>query len=150
MFLEAIRVAGLYEDGVDEAEDGESPSNLFAGCAQSLANTYQKQWRLDDALQMQKLALRVHRRLHGDEYEDVALSLNNMGLILKNLEKFDRAMKKLGQAHAIFVRLHGEDHPRAAMVLGNMAQVMKRQGRHAEAPELHEKVLEIDSRIRMR
>jgi len=68
-------------------------------------------------------ALRITRKNLGKEHIQVATSLNNLALVLKNLENYQKAKKLLKEALLITKNNLGEEHIQVATSLNNLALI---------------------------
>ena len=96
-------------------------------------------------------ALRIDKKVYGDEHPDVARDLNNLaqlleqqvGLLVHTLlngnisaiysiqGKLEEAEAPMREALAIFKKVLGEEHPNVAVLLNNIAEVLRAQVRPA-------------------
>ena len=92
---------------------------------------------------MYERALAIRETTLGRDHPEVALILNNLGLMLKSQGAFTEARPLLERALAIRERALGKAHPYVATSLNNLATLLRALGKHAEARPLYERALEI-------
>jgi tetratricopeptide (TPR) repeat protein len=78
-------------------------------------------------------ALAIWKKALGPEHPDVAVTLNNMGLVYWRSSKYDQAHQYLRKAVAIWETALGPEHPLLAWPLGGIGNVFVDQGRHHDA-----------------
>lgn len=78
-----------------------------------------------DAVLCWENALEVRQQALGDSHPDVANTLNNMGIALGRLERFDEAMESLNKALQIRTTIYGKLHLEIAATLHNIANVFQ-------------------------
>ena len=91
-----------------------------------LANMFETQGRLDEALDHYKRALAIMRKALGEEHTSVADSLMGMGLVFKAQGRLDEALDHYERALAIKRKALGEEHTDVADILYKMALLKKR------------------------
>jgi tetratricopeptide (TPR) repeat protein len=107
---------------------------------------YQEQGRYGEAEPLLQKALKLHRRLAGDDHPDVATSLNNLARLYKSQGRYNEAEPLYEQSLEIRKHQLGADHPAVATSLNNLAELYNSQGRYNEAEPLYEQSLEIMER----
>jgi len=89
-------------------------------------------------------ALSIYRAaLGGDNYVDVAVTLNNVGQIYRHLGKYDKAMDAYQRALAVMKASLGDSHRNVAATLHNIALLKTTQGEYDEALVLYKEVLTV-------
>lgn len=63
----------------------------------------------------------------------VASSLNNLGVVLEAMGRYDEALDALNQCHTLQLQLLSADHPDLAATLNNLGKVLHRTAKHDEA-----------------
>ncbi|HEX6290582.1 MAG TPA: FxSxx-COOH system tetratricopeptide repeat protein [Herpetosiphonaceae bacterium] len=91
-------------------------------------------------------ALAIRQRLLGPDHPDTAMSLHNLGNVVKERGHYTEAQGYLEQALAIRQRLLGPDHPQTTQSLNNLAVVFYHQGQYSEAQGYLEQALAIRQR----
>jgi tetratricopeptide (TPR) repeat protein len=99
------------------------------------------------AAELHEQALAMYQRLYDGDHHDVALSLSNLAVDLRELGEHARARELNEQALAMRQRLHEGDHPDVALSLSNLAADLSELGEHARARELGEQALAMRQRL---
>lgn len=86
-------------------------------------------------------ALRLRRKLFGEEHPDVALSLANPASVLQDLKQNDEAGQRYRQVLTLQHRLPGPEHPWLATTLNNLATLLRDRGEYEEADSLFRRAL---------
>ncbi|MGP0022601.1 MAG: FxSxx-COOH system tetratricopeptide repeat protein [Streptosporangiaceae bacterium] len=108
------------------------------------AGTYlQVQVQLTDAKVLQERALVITEAAYGPDHPEVAIHLNNLALILKDLGDPEGARPLDERALVITEAAQGPDHPEVAIRLNNLAGILKDLGDPEGARELQERALAI-------
>jgi tetratricopeptide (TPR) repeat protein len=105
------------------------------GRATYKANGYQA------ALELFGRARALRARLLGEEHHLVAQSMNSMGVVLKELGRFDEAQATLARSLAISTATLGESHPVTSKAMANLGLLLDGQGRDAEAEKYQRRAL---------
>lgn len=157
--LQAFAFSRLYaNEGYDDPKDD---AEAWARLAHAAAARVTDDWRLDaelannDALvNLKRLALKaaladfervlaLQEEHEGAEHPEVAMTLNNLGVTLTNLGRYDEAIEKYRRSLELHERLEGRDHPETGHAEHNLGYVLRRQGRYAEAQAHYERALEV-------
>ena len=77
----------------------------------------------------------------------LATSLNNLGRLYTDMERYSEAQSHLDRALTITETALGPDHPYVAVTLKNLATLHQANGRTAQAETLLRRALRIDERI---
>ena len=112
-----------------------------------LGRFYQGQGAYAQALPWRKQCVSVARERLGEDYPDVAESLNSLGELYYFQGRYSEAEPLFRQALELRKRLLGEDHPDVAESLNNLAQLYKVQVRYTEAEPLLREALELYKRL---
>jgi CHAT domain-containing protein/Tfp pilus assembly protein PilF len=111
-----------------------------------------QQGKAAEALAPAQETVRVAQATFGADNPHVALSLNELGLLQRDLEKYSDAEASFHQALTIDVKAYGQDNTEVASVLNNIGDLYRIEGRYPEAEKafhlamsVHEKVLGPDS-----
>ena len=80
-----------------------------------------------------------------DDHLDVAMILNNMGLLRTAQGDYDAAEQCHARALVLVRRHHGDLHPAVSTALNNMALMCQYRGEHVKARLLFEQALEIET-----
>jgi len=74
--------------------------------------------------------------MYGHEHPSVAASYSNMGLVLRNMGKYQEALDMYSKSLEIDIRVHGDSHPLVATSKYNVAGLKEAQGDLEGAREL--------------
>ena len=99
------------------------------------------------ALGYYRNALAIDCELYGEEHEETALDLSNMGLALIEIEEYRDAVFCFRKALAINRKIYGPIHAGVAQVLNNLGSVSLLQGKFREALEFFNNALAIDLKV---
>jgi tetratricopeptide (TPR) repeat protein len=99
------------------------------------------------ARELHEQALEMNQRLYEGDHAEVAKSLGNLALDLRELGDHQRARELDQQALAMNQQLHEGDHPEVAMSLRNLAIDLTELGEHERARRLHEQALAMRQRL---
>ncbi|MEX1369426.1 MAG: serine/threonine-protein kinase [Nannocystaceae bacterium] len=88
------------------------------------------------AVEIFRRVLRIRIEQLGDAHPVTAQAGNNLGLALKNLQRYDEAARSLEQSLERLKASLGPDHPSIEMARNNLASVYYIQRRYEEAVEL--------------
>ena len=91
-------------------------------------------------------ALIIDEKSYGPEHPDVAISLDNLAVLLKVTNRLAEAEPLMRRALTIEETSYGPDHPEVATTLNNLAQLFKATNRSAEAEPLMRRALAIDEK----
>jgi tetratricopeptide (TPR) repeat protein len=132
------------------AVDGTSPSSLYAARVRDLlvqALVEGGKAADPDALQQARRAVESKESLVGAGDPEVAISLSNLGLVLRRLGKLDDAGAAYERALRIRERSLRPDHPDISRVLAALSAVANNAGNFQRARELGERALAIAQRV---
>jgi tetratricopeptide (TPR) repeat protein len=99
------------------------------------------------ALPYSERALAIRQKVLGAEHPDTALSLNNLGLLLKDLGDYPGARSYYERALRIRTEVLGEEHPDTAPSLNNLGLLLRAQGNLAGARPYYERALRINEQV---
>jgi tetratricopeptide (TPR) repeat protein len=133
----------LAELAAGIAERPQAPQALRAGAASVLGQVHRGLGRWDEALEYDRRALELRLDVLGEDHPDVAVSRNNLGLLLYDLDRPVDAIEHLERALGIWLAHLGEDHPEVATARNNLGMVLERAGRVAEAETEYREALRI-------
>jgi tetratricopeptide (TPR) repeat protein len=88
-------------------------------------------------------SLQIREKHLGSDHPDVAVSLNNLALLLQTQGKYADAEPLYRRALKIDEKALGTDHPGVAINLNNLAGLLAAQGKYAEAEPLYRRALKI-------
>ncbi len=144
------------------AEEGDPNADWLRGFALQLAEAIgEPAWELlnqrvvqlsnagqyAQAVTLAEEALTLARQLWGEEYPNIATSLNNLAGLYESQGRYAEAQPLYQQALEINKRLFAGDHPSVATSLNNLAYLYESQGRLAEAQPLYEQALAMIQRL---
>jgi len=89
-------------------------------------------------------ALAIGEAAYGPEHPQVAISINNLGGVLKDLGDLQGAKKNYERALAIDETAYGPDHPDVAIDVNNLGSVLQALGDLQGAKKNYERALAID------
>ena len=112
-----------------------------------LGRFYEGQGLYQEAEPWYEQCLSIVRERLGENYPDVAISLNNLAGLYESQGRYDEAKPLYLQALELRKRLLGEDHPDVATSLNNLAGLYDSQGRYDEAEPLYLQALELRKRL---
>jgi len=140
---------GIYNELLPELKEGESyldylqPSSEWTTVLNDLGVL---QWSIKD-LQGAKFtlneALSMAELVYGERHHDVAVTLNNLGLVYAYDGQHELARPYYERALSIDEELLGPDHPGLIYVLGNFASTVRALGEYDKAEALLRKSLQI-------
>ena len=81
-----------------------------------------------------RLALDVKQQILGDGHPDVAMTLNNLAVLLKATGKLAEAESLYARSLAIFRRALGEDHPKVAACRRNVQKLRMKISADVNSP----------------
>jgi serine/threonine protein kinase/tetratricopeptide (TPR) repeat protein len=130
---------------LNSAAGGESAD--LAASVTELANThfYAGHYEVCEALNRRALAL--DRKLHGDRHPMVSSDLFNLGAIQAELGHYAEAERFYRQGLEITVAWYGDDHHQTAADLTMLGRVVNQQDRPVEALEIFQRALAIKERV---
>jgi CHAT domain-containing protein/tetratricopeptide (TPR) repeat protein len=103
--------------------------------------------KIVEATPLAQEAVRVAQATYGPDRPQVALSLNLLGLLLKEQEKFVDAETALRSALAINVKVYGQESRDVATILNNLADLYRIEGKYADGEKLFLQALSIHEKI---
>jgi tetratricopeptide (TPR) repeat protein len=112
-----------------------------------LGKLYLEIGNYDQAEKMYRVALAINRRLFNPESREVAASLNNLGVALRNEDKMPEAESVHQEALAIRRRLFGNENVDVAASINDLAIVFRHEGRKTEAEALTREALAIRRKL---
>jgi len=114
----------------------------------TIGNSYRSLGALAKAETQLQQALRLRREDSGDESLEVAESLNSIGMLRRDQQKFDEAERLFRKALTLRRKLLGPSHIGLTNSLMNLGGLMLDRGRHDEANALFREALAIRRRVR--
>ncbi len=141
---------GLYEQGetlIQRALDNRIQENNgetleAARDMHSLGELFRLGGNLQDAERFHRQALTIRQRLLGNNHQDTAISMSDLGITVFNLGKNLEAKNLYEQALALYRELPGDNRLEISSTLNNLAQVNHLGlNNHAEAEPLYRESL---------
>lgn len=84
--------------------------------------------RFDEARPIAERALAIREESFGPDFPDLGLSLNILGLILREQGDLEGALRILERGLELWQRVLGQEHPKVAQALNNVGRVLALQG----------------------
>jgi len=140
----------LYNQALEIYEDGKDTDiATYASTINLLAGTYHAQEKYAEAEKKYLEALDIRRNLKGlgESNRDVAISLNNLGLLYADQRRPDQAKSHYEQALLIQKSLFGETNLDIATTLNNLALLFYSQHNLLEAEKSLEATLKIRQKL---
>lgn len=91
--------------------------------------------QLPKAEQVLREALRIQKATYGEVHPEVAVTLNNLAVVLENNQRFDEAETLQRRALSISRKLLGDNHPDVVIALSNLAFLQYTKGDPPQAAE---------------
>jgi tetratricopeptide (TPR) repeat protein len=99
--------------------------------------------RYVDAELLYKRSLAIREKVFGPNHPDVAISLNQLGVLYDTQSRYDDAEQLFKRSLAIREKTLGPNHPDVAESLNALALLYTDQGRHDDAEQLFKRSLAI-------
>jgi tetratricopeptide (TPR) repeat protein len=80
------------------------------------------QGQYDEALKLHQKALKVFRRVYGEDHKNVAQSLRKIGFVLLQQKKYDEAVEMFEEALEVYTRVLGIDNSENAAMHNRIAK----------------------------
>jgi tetratricopeptide (TPR) repeat protein len=122
-----------------------SPPSLRAKAAEALGGVLRNLGRWEEAERLTRESLELRRATFGDDHPDVAVSRNNLGLLLYHLRRPEEGIEHLELALASWREHLGDEHPEIGKARNNLAMVLEQAGRLDEAEREYREALRIRS-----
>jgi tetratricopeptide (TPR) repeat protein len=113
----------------------------------SLAEALRAEARYSEAEQLEKQAAAIDEKTWGPESTNVAVNLNNLGLICLDTSRYTEAEPLFKRALAIDEKALGPDNPSVATNLDNLAELYHDEGRYNEAEPLYKRASAIYEKV---
>ncbi|MCK5257121.1 MAG: tetratricopeptide repeat protein, partial [Deltaproteobacteria bacterium] len=89
----------------------------------------------------------VCEKVHGPDYLNVAILLNNLAELYCDLGRYDKAEPLYEKALGIHETTYGPEHPKVATVLNNLAGLYYALKKYDKARPFYERSLDIDEKV---
>ncbi|KAI9743535.1 MAG: Kinesin light chain 3 [Claussenomyces sp. TS43310] len=113
----------------------------------SLALTYYKQGRWEEAEELQLHVMVTFKKVLGLNRPDTLMSMRKIAMIYSRQERLKEAEELQEQVMQIMTKLLGTEHPGTLATIHDLASTYARQGRVEKAEELHVQVLETRMKV---
>jgi tetratricopeptide (TPR) repeat protein len=147
-----LRGTLAYQEAVDigeyifsEVSEGENEE--FAEFLSGVGLVYYDVGDNNEAIKCFEKALKIDKKIYGEEHPDVARRLNNLGGAWYALGDAKKAIEYYEKALKIDKKIYGEEHPDVATMLNNLGGAWYALGDAKKAIEYYEKALKIDKKI---
>ena len=148
-YADVLRVRGKYEESTALLEsayriavDQLGPYHPWiAPRAVNLGRTYALFDRIDEAEELLRIALDQDRHLYGDEHQNVANSLQNLGVFIYQRRDREEGLRIIEEGLAIEEKALGDDHIYTNQTRGLVANYYTDAGRFEEAEALLDRAL---------
>jgi tetratricopeptide (TPR) repeat protein len=97
-----------------------------------------------DAIKCYSQSLSIATQVFGEQHENVATILNNLGVVYQSLEDFEKAIEFFEQSLDIDRNVYVEQHPNVATHLNNLGEGYRSLGENQKAIEIFEQAIDID------
>jgi len=140
---ESVRLMELQNLGLRyrldfiEIADGLNEKGMF----------YYNGGKYNNAIYVFKKALKIRKKILGEEHPDTAQSYNNLAELYRNMGKYQKAEPLYLKALKIREKVLGEEHPDTASSYNNLAGLYKSIGDYQKAEPLYLKALEIREKV---
>ena len=101
----------------------------------------------DKAMMLYQRALNITKTEYGEKHPDVAISLNNIGLVYSDRGDYGKALEYHDEALKIWTELFGQTHPGVAAPLSNIGSVYYDRGDYGKALEYFDEALKIRTEL---
>eukprot|EP00602_Paraphysomonas_sp_CaronLab_P000015 CAMPEP_0185028022 /NCGR_PEP_ID=MMETSP1103-20130426/13436_1 /TAXON_ID=36769 /ORGANISM="Paraphysomonas bandaiensis, Strain Caron Lab Isolate" /LENGTH=308 /DNA_ID=CAMNT_0027562251 /DNA_START=71 /DNA_END=997 /DNA_ORIENTATION=+ len=126
-----------------ESIGGDTNSKDLLIYGNHLANVMRVLGEKNEAETRLRSILHTSREQRGDWDSITALTLNNLGLVLKQLEDFTGAEKCYAEALEIRCKLYGEKHHDCVITLHNIAELHRARGDEDKAKKVQENIIKL-------
>ena len=109
-----------------------------------LGQTYSGLGKHTAALDIYESVLTIKKDKFGQEHTKVADTIHNMGVILKDLFDFDKAIDCFQKAQKMYEKTSNPDTIRIANAVKNLGVVYTQQGNHQKAIEYFERAMQLE------
>jgi tetratricopeptide (TPR) repeat protein len=112
-----------------------------------LAARGRRQGKLDEAAEFLRRELQVAEKIDGPDSESIAESLQNLGVMLRDLGRLDASAPLLQGAVEIIEKIHGTNSIKSAPMLSALAQLCSMRGEYDRAEGMFLKILDTRRRL---
>ena len=129
------------------AKDLQDQPDVQAEICNTIGEVYRAIGQFNKAEEFHRSARSLQGKTSAGLRSDVATSLTDLALVLRDQGKFAEAESLLREALDIRKKVHSEDDPNVAKSLNNLALVLRSQGKLTEAEDLHLEALGMQKRL---
>ena len=143
---DSAKAEPLFREALAIRQNAVGAEKSFVKIAASMASLGGVLTRLDRADEAEPLlreALDTRRRVLGDAHADTIVSMNELGLLLRDKGDYGEAEKLFREALDLRKAVHGPVHSKVAVSLVNLGLVAQAQGNYSEAESLYTEGLDI-------
>lgn len=148
-------VKGHYKEGLEKAERARErrektfgPNDyLTATALETSAAQLSYLGQKEKALEYHRRALVIFERALGSHHRKVAMTLHNIGVEERALDRCDDALRDIRRGREIWREVYGDEHPELAKFHSAMAETLLRAERAAEAKVEIDKTLAISEKF---
>ncbi len=112
-----------------------------------MGTTYAALGLYDESIPLLEQALELRKSLLGEAHIDLALSLNNLAIVMKDKGEYDAAEPLYRESLDMRRRLLGNDHSDVSESLNDLALLLSNKGEYETAAKLYRESLEIIRRL---
>jgi eukaryotic-like serine/threonine-protein kinase len=133
-----VTVASVLDEATKRVDkELANQPEVQAAVRSTIGQTYYGLGLYDTAEPQLKAALDTNLKLYGHDHPEVALSMNDLGLLLLSKGNLTKAEPLFHDSLAILRKVYGEKNLEVAKVLNNFAELYLRKGDLAMAEKLH-------------
>ncbi|KAK3325599.1 hypothetical protein B0H66DRAFT_529625 [Apodospora peruviana] len=107
----------------------------------------QQAGRHDEVLRTYQHVLDVYRKTLDQDHDDVVKTMNDIGIILEYLDRYDEAKGIFRQVWRILEDKHGETHPRTLDCRDELARSLHEAGKYDAADQLYRQTLALREEV---
>ncbi len=144
---EEVTARDLLVQGVERAEQLQDQPEIQARMFSVIGKTYHRFGMYDEAEELYERALEIREDLFGRTHEQIAESVNDLGVLMRARGNYDAAEQYLRRAVDMRRRLFKTDHNDLAISIEELGRVLRDKGELAEAEPLFREGLEMRRRI---
>jgi tetratricopeptide (TPR) repeat protein len=134
----------LYDKAIAIYKSLQTHPSKVAQILGSIGAVYEKRKMLDEALIRYEAALSLQKEIYGGEiHSEVANSMTNMAVILKNQKNYSLSHLYYQKSLEIRKALYGSNHPDVAQSMNNLAALLYIEKKYDMARKLYEDSLAI-------
>jgi serine/threonine-protein kinase len=140
---DTVRATQLLERGVKRAEQLENQPKVQAQLFDVVGQVYRRLGEYPQSRELLERAVRLQKKYYGSNHQEIAASLDHLGLLLSDMGHYDTAIATLRESLAIRNKLFNENHISIAHTQGLLAYALRRKGKYNQAEKLYRKSLSV-------